>query len=134
VSFLIGELSSRVVEAIMNALPVEITFVDEKDVVRYFNNNGKPIYPRPETALGRRVQECHSKSLPMVNRILEDFRAGGRDSAVFWADRDGRMIYTRYLAVRDGEGGYVGCLEVVEDVTDIRKIEGERRVLDERSC
>jgi len=128
---LIEDLSGKVVEAMMNTLPFEITFVDEKDVVRYFNNNGKPIYPRPESALGRRVQECHLKSLPMVNRILEDFRAGRRDSVVFWADRDGRMIYTRYLAVRDGEGGYVGCLEVVEDVTDIRKIEGEKKVWDE---
>jgi len=131
VSLLIGKLSGKVVEVIMNTLPVEITFVDEKDMVRYFNSHGKPIYPRPESALGRRVQECHSKSLPMVNRILEDFRAGRRDSVVFWADRDGRMIYTRYLAVRDGEGMYMGCLEVVEDVTDIRRIEGEKRVLDE---
>lgn len=128
---LIGELSEKVGEAMMNALPVEITFVDEKDVVRYFNSNGKPIYPRPESALGRSVQKCHSKSLAMVNRILDDFRAGRRDFAVFWADRNGRMIYTRYLAVRDSEGRYMGCLEVVEDVTDIRRIEGEKKVLDE---
>ena len=75
---------------------------------------------------------CHpQKSLHVVNRILQDFREGKRDVAEFWINLNGRLIYIRYFAVRDESGEYLGTLEVTQDITDIKKIEGEKRLLDD---
>jgi len=128
---MIEKLSHEVIEALLDALPVEITFVDEEDKVRYFSKEGKRIFARSRKIIGMKVQKCHpQKSVHVVNQILEDFRNNRRDSANFWIDLKGRKIYTRYFAVRDKEGTYVGCLEVTQDITDIQKITGEKRLLD----
>lgn len=127
---MIRSLSPEVVEAMLNALPVEISFLDAEDTVRYFNKDGNRIFPRPRTVIGRKVQNCHpQKSLHKVNQILEEFKAGTRDSASFWIDLKGRKIYIRYFPVRSPDGKYLGCLEVTQDITDIKKIEGEKRLL-----
>jgi len=128
---MIEKLSYEVIEALLDALPVDITFVDEDDRVRYFNKEGKRIFARSRKIIGIKVQKCHpQKSIHVVNQILQDFRNNKRDSANFWIDLKGRKIYIRYFAVRDREGKYLGCLEVTQDITDIQKITGEKRLLD----
>ena len=125
-----GELNKEILGAVLNTLPVEITFVDKDDTVRYFNKNGSRIFPRPPTVLGRKVQDCHpKKSLHKVNQILDDFKNNRRDSAEFWIDLDNRKIYIRYFVVRDKNRNYFGCLEVTQDITKIQTIKGEKRLL-----
>jgi len=125
------KLSHELMEALLDALPVDITFVDEEDRVRYFNKEGKRIFARSRKIIGVKVQKCHpQKSIHVVNQILEDFRNKKRDSASFWIDLKGQKIYIRYFAVRDKEGKYLGCLEVTQGITDIQKITGEKRLLD----
>ena len=128
---MIKKLSYEVIEALLDALPVDITFVDGDDRVQYFNKEGKRIFARSRKIIGIKVQKCHpQKSIHVVNQILQDFRNNKRDSANFWIDLKGRKIYIRYFAVRDREGKYLGCLEVTQDITDIQKITGEKRLLD----
>jgi len=128
---MIEKLSYEVIEALLDALPVDITFVDEDDRVRYFNKEGKRIFARSRKIIGIKVQKCHpQKSIHVVNQILDDFRNNKRNSANFWIDLKGRKIHIRYFAVRDKEGKYLGCLEATQDITDIQKITGEKRLLD----
>jgi len=128
---MIENLSQDVFEAILNTLPVEISFVDENDVVRYFNKNGDRIFPRPRSVIDRRVHDCHpKKSVHIVDGLLGEMKDNKRDVAEFWIDLKGRIIYIRYFAVRDGDGEYLGCLEVSQDITEIKNIEGEKRLLD----
>ncbi len=131
IAFETGNLSAEEIEAIFNTLPVDVTFVDRADTVRYFSQTKDRIFPRTRAVIGRKVQQCHpQKSVHVVNQILDDFRAGRRDSAQFWINLRGRLIYIRYFAVRDKRGEYLGCLEVTQDITEIKKIEGEKRLLD----
>jgi hypothetical protein len=126
-----GALSLEVVDLLLRHLPVDLSFVDENDVVRYYSETKERIFPRTEAAIGRTVQNCHPpKSVATVNRILASFRAGKQDVAEFWITMGGRFIHIRYFAVRDGAGRYRGCLEVTQDITDLRKLDGERRLLD----
>ncbi|RLD14379.1 MAG: DUF438 domain-containing protein [Caldiserica bacterium] len=125
-SFLFNEL-----ESLLDTLPVDITFIDKDDVVRYFNQSKDRIFPRTKAVIGRKVQQCHpQKSVHVVNKILEDFKSGKRDKAEFWIDMNGRKIFIRYFPVRSKEGNYLGTIEVTQDITDIKKIEGEKRLLD----
>ncbi|MFH7835752.1 MAG: PAS domain-containing protein, partial [Candidatus Aenigmatarchaeota archaeon] len=81
--------------------------------------------------IGRKVQQCHpQKSIHIVNRILDAFKNGKKDVAEFWIQKDGRMIHIRYFPVRDKNGEYLGTIEVTQDITNIKKIEGEKRLLD----
>ena len=125
-----GAFSALELERIMNALPVDITFVDKDDRVRYFSESPERIFPRTKAVIGRSVERCHpEKSVYVVTKILDDFRAGKRDQAEFWINLGGRLIHIRYFAVRDGSGAYLGCAEVSQDITDIQKITGEKRLL-----
>lgn len=125
-----GKVNKEILDDLLNTLPVEITFLDKDDTVRYFNKNGARIFPRSPAVLGRKVQDCHpKKSLHRVNQIIEDFKHNRRNSAEFWIDLDNRKIYIRYFAVRSRNGKYLGCLEVTEDITEIQKITGEKRLL-----
>ncbi len=126
-----GELTHSVIESIFNSLPVDITFVDIKDTVRFYSESGRRIFPRNKAVIGRSVQACHPKqSVHKVQQILDDFRAGKRNTAEFWINLKGRMIYIRYFAVRNQNGDYQGCLEVTQDITDIQTLTGEKRLLD----
>jgi len=128
---MIKELSYEIIEAMLDTLPVEISFVDKDDTVRYFNKEGRRIFPRTRAVIGRKVQNCHpQKSVHVVNKILDDFKNKKRDSAEFWIDLKGQKIYIRYFAVRDAKESYLGCLEITQDITDIQKIEGEKRLLE----
>ena len=125
-----GGLSKKELEAILNTLPVDITFIDKEDTVRYFSDSKERIFPRTKAIIGRKVQQCHpQKSVHIVDQILKDFKSGKKDAAKFWIDLEGRLIYIRYFAVRSKNGDYLGCLEVTQDITDIKKIEGEKRLL-----
>ncbi|NIN66643.1 MAG: DUF438 domain-containing protein [Anaerolineae bacterium] len=128
--FATGAMTSEQVEAVFNALPVDITFVDHDDRVRYFNQSEERIFPRTRAVIGRNVQQCHpEKSVHVVNQILDDFKSGSRDAAEFWIDLKGRLVHIRYYPVRNATGDYLGCLEVTQDITDIKRIEGEKRLL-----
>lgn len=126
-------LDRAVVAAILNTLPVELSFVDHEDRVRYFSHEfGEKIFPRTRGAIGTNVRNCHPpKSLHMVERILADFKAGQRRVAEFWIDMGPRKVHIRYWPVHGADGRYLGCLETVQDVTAIQALTGQRRLLDE---
>jgi len=126
-----GSLSEEEVAAIFDSLPVDITFVDKDDSVKYFSKAKGRIFVRTKAVLGRKVQKCHPlKSVHIVDEIVESFKAGKKDSAEFWVNINNRLIYIRYFAVRGNDGKYLGTLEVTQDITDIKEIEGEQRLLD----
>ena len=126
-----GSLSKEEIEAILNVLPVDISFVDANDAVKYFNKAEKRIFVRTKAVIGRKVQLCHpQKSVHIVNKILEAFKTSKKDVAEFWIAMDNRLIHIRYFAVRDKDGKYLGTMEVTQDLTDIKKIEGQKRLLD----
>ena len=128
---MIENLNKEQLAGILEALPVEVSFVDENDLVRFWNKHETRTFKRPVSVVGKSVQNCHPKhSVDKVNQILSDFKSGKRDSAEFWIDLRGRKIYIRYFAVRDKTGRYLGTLEVTQDITEIKKIEGERRLLE----
>lgn len=130
---MIENLKTETIEAMLDALPVEMSFVDQNDEVKYFNKNGNRIFPRPRGIIGRKVQQCHpQKSIHVVTKILEDFKNKKRDVAAFWIDLEGRKIYIRYFPVWDKEDNYLGCIEVTQDITEVQKIAGEKRLLDEQ--
>ncbi|MHB2148466.1 DUF438 domain-containing protein [Calditrichota bacterium LG25] len=115
---------------IFKTLPVDLTFVDAEDTVRYFSPGKDRIFDRSRTILGRKVQYCHPpKSVNIVNQIIKDFKEGKQDVARFWINFGGRFIYISYYAIRNDQGTYLGTLEVTQDLTDLRALEGERRLL-----
>ncbi|MBC7252192.1 MAG: DUF438 domain-containing protein [Anaerolineae bacterium] len=127
-----GLLTAQEVNLLLKHLPVDVTYVDKDDTVRYFSQTKERIFPRSPAIIGRKVQKCHPPaSVHRVQRILDDFREGRRDVAEFWIQMQGKFIHIRYFAVRDDKGEYQGTLEVSQDVTHIRALEGERRLLDE---
>lgn len=129
VSFNTGSLSQEALEAILDVLPIDLSFVNKDDEVQYFNKLGNRVFPRTKDVVGRKVQNCHPpKSLDKVNRILADFKAGKRNAAIFWINLGERLVYIRYFAVRSKSGEYLGCLEVTQDVSAIKKLEGEKRL------
>jgi hypothetical protein len=128
-----GKFTLRELMAVLNTLPVDITFVDKDDSVKYFSEGKERIFTRTRSVIGRRVQNCHPpQSVDVVEKIIKSFREGKRDSVDFWINLDGRDIYIRYFAARDKQGRYLGTLEVTQDITDIKKLKGEKRLLDER--
>lgn len=128
----VGVLTLEQVNLLMTNLPVELSYVDENDTVRYYSNQPHKIFARTPDAIGRKVQNCHPpKSVHIVNKILSDFRTGRRDVAEFWIPFGEKFVHIRYFAIRDKDGKYRGSLEVVQDVSGIRSLEGERRLLAE---
>ncbi|QAA76493.1 MAG: Hemerythrin domain protein [Candidatus Bipolaricaulis sibiricus] len=127
-----GEFTPQELEAVLNALPVDITFVDKDDTVRYFSASKDRIFVRTEAVLGRKVRDCHPpKSVHVVERIVSDFKAGRRDVAEFWIPFRERFVYIRYFPVRGRGGEYLGTVEVTQDIGPIQRISGERRLLDD---
>ena len=128
---MIENLSKEQLEMILEAIPVEISFVDENDLVKFWNKHETRIFKRPASVLGKSVQNCHPKqSVDKVNQILSDLKSGKRDKAEFWIDLKDRKVYIRYFAVRDKAGKYLGTLEASQDITEIKEIEGEKRLLE----
>lgn len=126
-----GQLTPEQVNLILTHLPVEVSFVDENDEMRYYSQVEHKIFPRSPGVIGRKVQNCHPRaSLDKVQKIIDEFRSGRKDVADFWIDKNGRFIYIRYFAVRDDSGTYRGTLEVVQDATAVRGLTGQQRLLD----
>jgi uncharacterized protein len=131
VSFETGQLGVDEIEGIFNHLPVDITFVGKDDTVCYFSQSPERIFTRTKAVIGRSVEKCHpDKSIHKVIKIVEDFKAGRRSEASFWINMNGKLIYIRYFPVRNKKGDYLGVLEVTQDITEISKIKGEKRLLD----
>ena len=126
-----GLLTADQVNLMLTHLPIDISFVNENDEVVYYSATPERIFPRSPGVIGRKVQNCHPpKSVDMVEKILSSFKAGTKDVAEFWIQMQGKVIHIRYFAVRDQEGKYRGCLEVSQDITQIQKITGNKRLLD----
>ncbi len=124
-----GALSLAQLRGMLGVLPIDITFVDADDRVRYFSE-GDRVFARSKAILGRKVQQCHPpKSLDMVEKIVADFRENRRNRAEFWIQMHGKFLHIRYFAVRDEAGAYLGTLEVTQDLTALRALTGERRLL-----
>jgi uncharacterized protein len=124
-SFTLNELT-----CMLNTLPVDITFVDKEDTVRYFTQGKERIFDRNRAILGRKVQNCHPPdSVHVVNQIIDDFRSGRQNKAEFWITLQGKFLYISYFAVRDEQGEYLGTVELSMDLTRLRKLEGEQRLL-----
>jgi len=128
---MIENLSQEQLAGILEVIPVEISFVDENNLVKFWNKHETRIFKRPASVIGKSVQNCHPKqSVDKVNQILSDFKSGRRDSAEFWINLREKQVYIRYFAVRDKMGKYLGTLEATQDITEIKKIEGEKRLLE----
>jgi PAS domain S-box-containing protein len=126
---MIENLSQEQLAGILEAIPIEISFVDENDLVKFWNKHGTRIFKRPVSVIGKSVQNCHPKhSVDKVGLILSDFKTGKRDSAEFWINLREKKVYIRYFAVRNKAGRYLGTLEATQDITEIKKIEGEKRL------
>lgn len=128
---LTGNLEASQLELVFNALPIDITFIDEYDKVRYFNKPSDRTFPRSPAVIGRDVRNCHpAESVQVVNAILEAFKSGERDEAKFWLPIKDHYLLIRYLALRDENHAYRGCLEITQDIKPIQAIQGTRRLLD----
>jgi DUF438 domain-containing protein len=125
-----GSFSAEDLLAILNTLPVDITFVGSDDKVKYFSQSSERIFQRNRAILNRDVRHCHPPaSAHIVDKILEDFKSGRQTRAPFWINMRGRMIHIEYFALRNDEGAYLGTLEVSQDLTGYRALEGEQRIL-----
>ena len=132
IRFETGLLSLHQLETVLNHLPVDLTFIDENDVVRYFSHGKERIFARTKAVIGRTVQNCHPpQSVHVVEKLLEDFKAGRKDAEDFWIEIKDKFIYIRYFAVRDEEGRYLGTLEFTQNIAPIRALEGQKRILSE---
>ncbi|WP_410513054.1 DUF438 domain-containing protein [Paenibacillus sp. BR2-3] len=132
IRFETGLLSLHQLETVLNHLPVDLTFIDENDVVRYFSHGKERIFARTKAVIGRTVQNCHPpQSVHVVEKLLEDFKAGRKDAEDFWIVIKDKFIYIRYFAVRDAEGRYMGTLEFTQNIAPIRALEGQKRILSE---
>lgn len=126
-----GYLSAEQIRLVFNHLPVDITYVDENNKVKYFSTPEKRIFRRTNSIIGRDVKNCHPhESVHVVEKIVEGFRKGEKDKASFWIRMKGEFILIQYFAVRDEAGNYKGVVEVSQEVTEIRSLEGEKRLLD----
>jgi DUF438 domain-containing protein len=125
-----GALQLNELVRMLDTLPVDITFVDKDNIVRYFSQGTERIFPRTKAVIGRRVVDCHPPtSVHIVEGIIESFRSGRKDHEDFWIKLGGKYVYIRYFAVRDVDGTFLGTLEVTQDIKPIQAIEGEKRLV-----
>jgi DUF438 domain-containing protein len=125
-----GVLRLDQLSALLDKLPIDITFVDENDIVRYFSRADERVFPRPKTVIGRHVNNCHPpQSVHVVEKLVSDFKAGIKDSEDFWIEMKGMFVLIRYFAVRGEDGSYLGTLEVTQNIAPLKTIEGEKRLL-----
>jgi len=125
-----GIFNAEEIMAILNTVPVDMTFVDKDDKVKYFTQGSHRIFARSRSIINRDVRLCHPPgSVHIIEKILADFKSGSASHAPFWIQKQGKFIYIEYFALRDGNGRYLGTLEVSQDLTHARQLEGEQRIL-----
>lgn len=126
-----GYMTVEQVNLLFKTMPLDLTYVDENDKVIFYNRGEERVFPRSAGIIGREVRFCHPpKSVGTVLKILEEFKKGTQNESSFWINYKERLIYIRYFAVRDANKRYKGVIEISQDITDIKKIEGEKRLLD----
>ena len=125
-----GSFNVEEMEALFRTLPIDLTFVDKNDKVKFFSLGPDRVFTRNRAILGRDVRNCHPpSSVDIVDRILEDFKSGRESSAAFWINFKEKFIYIEYFALRGKEGEYLGTVEFTQDLTHVRSLEGEQRLL-----
>ncbi|RJP62208.1 MAG: DUF438 domain-containing protein [Ignavibacteriales bacterium] len=125
-----GSFTLNELEAVFKSIPVDLTFVDKEDTVKYYSHGKERIFERNNAIIGRKVQFCHPpSSVHIVEKILSDFKAGIEDEAKFWINFKDKYVHIAYYAVRGSQGEYLGTLEVTQDVNQYKQLEGERRLL-----
>ncbi len=126
-----GYLLEDQLNLMLQFMPVDLTYVDENDIVLFYNRGDNRVFPRSAGIIGREVKFCHPpKSVDQVLMILREFKAGRRDEAEFWIEFKGKFIHIQYFAIRDEDGTYRGVIEMSQDVTHIRNLTGQQRLLD----
>lgn len=130
ISFPTGKLSLDELSSILNTLPIDITFIDDNNIVKYFSDSKERIFLRTKSVIGRDVKNCHPpQSIDKVEKVISDLKNGVKKSHDFWIKIQDKFIYIRYFAVRDEFGKFLGILEVTQDITEIKKLEGEKRLI-----
>ena len=131
ISLDVGSLTGEQINIMLKNIPLDITYVDENDKVLYYSQGRERLFPRSPAVIGRSVQNCHPpKSVHIVEKIVESFKKKEKTEAEFWLTMNDRFIHIRYFPLYDEDGVYKGVLEASQDVTDIRSLKGERRLLD----
>ena len=126
-----GYMLEEQLNLMLQFMPVDLTYVDENDIVIFYNRGENRVFPRSAGIIGREVKFCHPpKSVDQVLMILQEFKAGRQDEAEFWIEFKGKFIHIQYFAIRDDEGNYKGVIEMSQDVTHIRYLKGQQRLLD----
>lgn len=126
-----GYMTVEQVNLLFKTIPLDLTYVDENDKVIFYNRGEERVFPRSAGIIGREVKFCHPpKSVDTVLKIVDSFRKGTKNEASFWINFKERLIYIRYFAVRDADKNYKGVIEMSQDITEVKKIEGEKRLLD----
>jgi DUF438 domain-containing protein len=126
-----GHLTPTEINAIFNTLPIDITFVDANNKVKYFSQNQERIFQRPKTIIGREVSLCHPPaSVHVVEKIINSFKNGEKDHEDFWIRKGNMFVYIRYFAVRSN-GQFLGTIEVTQNIKPITELQGEKRLLDD---
>ena len=129
-----GNVSLEQLVGMFSRLPLDLTYVDADDRVAFFTEGPDRIFARSKAIIGRKVQHCHPpRSVEVVDRILSDFRAGRQNVAEFWINFHDKFVHIRYFAVRSPEGDYLGTVELTQDLTPLRALQGERRLLEYES-
>ena len=125
-----GKLTLEQINLLFRHLPVDLSYVDENELVKFYSDTPHRIFPRSANVIGREVKNCHpAKSVHVVEEIVEKFRSGEQSQAEFWINKPGLFIYVIYTAVRDENGKFRGVLEMMQDCTHIRELEGSRTLL-----
>ena len=125
-----GKLTLEQIDLLFRHLPVDLSYVDENELVKFYSDTAHRIFPRSANVIGREVKNCHpAKSVHIVEEIVEKFRSGEQSQAEFWINKPGLFIYVIYTAVRDENGKFRGVLEMMQDCTHIRELEGSRTLL-----
>jgi PAS domain S-box-containing protein len=134
---MIGKLSEEILQAVLETIPFEFSVIDRNEKVLAWNKHSTRIFKRPEAVVGRDVRNCHpKKSLGKVEQILQEMKAGKRDKARFYIDlplgpnKEKQKVMIEYYALRDAQGKYLGCLEASQNIAELQKLTGEKRLLD----
>jgi PAS domain S-box-containing protein len=134
---MIGKLPEEILQAVLETVPLEFSVIDGNEKVLAWNKHSTRIFKRPEAVVGRDVRNCHpKKSLAKVEQILQEMKAGKRDKARFYIDlplgpnQEKQKVLIEYYALRDQHGKYLGCLEASQNIAELQKLSGEKRLLD----